>query len=60
MELHFVATNGKIDFIDGIGIANRQSGTTINLSQNLNVNEGLNIYRSFNFQLYEQKVRLKS
>ena len=51
-----VATNGKIDFINGIGIANRQSGTTINLKSKFKIASMTKTFTAvLILQLYEQK-----
>jgi CubicO group peptidase (beta-lactamase class C family) len=51
-----VATNGKIDFIDGIGIANRQSGTTINSKSKFKIASMTKTFTAvLILQLYEQK-----
>lgn len=57
-----VATNGQIDFISGIGIANRQSGTNINSKSKFKI---ASITKTFTavliLKLYEQgKIDLKS
>jgi CubicO group peptidase (beta-lactamase class C family) len=57
-----VATNGKIDYLSGIGIANRQSGTTINSKTKFKI---ASITKTFTavliLQLFEQrKLDLKA
>lgn len=51
-----VATNGKIDFINGIGIANRQFGTTINSKSKFKIASMTKTFTAvLILQLYEQK-----
>jgi CubicO group peptidase (beta-lactamase class C family) len=51
-----VATNGKIDFINGVGIANRQSGTTINSKSKFKIASMTKTFTAvLILQLYEQK-----
>ena len=51
-----VATNGKIDFINGVGIANRQSRTTINSKSKFRIASMTKTFTAvLILQLYEQK-----
>lgn len=56
-----VATNGKIDYMNGIGIANRQSGTSINSKSKFKVASMTKTFTAvLIMQLYEQgKIDLK-
>jgi CubicO group peptidase (beta-lactamase class C family) len=57
-----VATNGEIDYINGIGIANRQSGTTINSKSKFKIASMTKTFTAvLILQLFEQdKLDLKA